>query len=49
MQRHETDAVMRRWHSLAIAPWNEWNDFRAHDTASHTAIATRLASASDIR
>jgi hypothetical protein len=35
--------------SLAMEPWNEWNDFHAHDNASHTAIATRPVSESDIR
>jgi hypothetical protein len=35
--------------SFAIAAWNEWNDFRAHDNASHTAIATRPVRESDIR
>jgi hypothetical protein len=41
----------RRMHrlSLALEPWNECNDFRAHDNASHTAIATRPARASDIK
>jgi hypothetical protein len=35
--------------SPAIEPWNECNDFRAHDNASHTAIAIRPAKESDIR
>jgi hypothetical protein len=35
--------------SLAIEPWSEWNDFRAHDHASHTAIAISPAKESDIR
>jgi hypothetical protein len=35
--------------SLAIEPRNEWNNFRAHDNASHTAIAIRPAKESDIR
>ncbi len=41
----------REMHGLwfAIATSNEWNDFRAHDNASHTAIAIRPAKASDIR
>ena len=41
----------RKMHGLwlALEPWNEWNDFRAHDNASHTAIATRSVRESDIR
>jgi hypothetical protein len=35
--------------SFAMEPWNEWNDFRAHDNASHIAIATRPVRESDIR
>ena len=34
--------------SLAIEPWNEWNNFRAHDKASDTAIAIRPVKESDI-
>jgi hypothetical protein len=34
---------------FAVEPWNEWNDFRAHANASHTAIAIRPARESDIR
>jgi hypothetical protein len=35
--------------SLAIEPCNEWNDFSAHDSDSHTAIAIRPVKESDIR
>jgi hypothetical protein len=35
--------------SFAVGPWNEWNNFRAHDNASHTAIATTPVKESDIR
>jgi hypothetical protein len=35
--------------SLAIEPWNEGNDFRAHDNASHIAIAIRPVRESDVR
>jgi hypothetical protein len=41
----------REMHRLspAIEPWNEWNNFRAHDNASHTAIVIRAAKESDTR
>jgi hypothetical protein len=34
---------------LAIEPRNEWNDFRIHDNASHTTIASKPVTESDIR
>jgi hypothetical protein len=35
--------------ALAVRTREEWNDVRTQDTASHSAIVTRPAKASDIR
>ena len=49
--RRRVKRSRREMHRLspAIEPWNEWNNFRAHDNASHTAIVIRAAKESDTR